>query len=247
MSLLEKTRKFVAENIQPGFHDKRLASFERLRLRTVLKRKNPYLFRAKSVNSAPEMVRQLLDAHLSSNEETLFGEFLESLAIFVCQEVYGGQKSTTEGIDLEFSRDDVRYAIAVKSGPNWGNSSQIAKMKSSFDKATRIAGHRARITFVNGCCYGRNATPQKDGYLKICGEDFWTLISNEPQLYQELVEPLGHQSSLHCDSFNETYGKILTRFTAEFTAEYCFEDGGINWAKLLQENSGSANKGIFQS
>jgi hypothetical protein len=238
---------FVANNIQPGFHDKRLASFERLKLKTILKRKNPYLFRAKAVMSAPEMVRQLLDAHLSSNEETLFGEFLESLAIFVCEQVYGGRKSTTEGIDIEFTRDDIRYAVAVKSGPNWGNSSQIARMKSSFDKAKRIAGHRAQITFVNGCCYGRDASPQKDGYLKLCGEDFWTLISNEPLLYQELVEPLGHQAGLHCDCFNETYGKILTRFTAEFTSEYCNPDGGIHWAKLLQENSGSVNQGIFKS
>ena len=247
MSLLEKTRKFVAENIQPGFHDKRPASFEKLRLKTVLKRKNPYLFRAKSVTAAPEMVRQLLDAHLSSNEETLFGEFLESLAIFVCQEVYRGRKSTTEGIDLEFGKGDMRYAIAVKSGPNWGNSSQIARMKSSFDKARRIAGHRAQITFVNGCCYGRDKTPEKSGYLKLCGEDFWTLISNEPKLFQELVEPLGHQATLHCDTFNETYGKILTRFTAEFTTDYCEADGGIDWAKLLEENSGSASKGIFKT
>ena len=94
--MLEKTKKFVADDMQPGFHDKRSASFERLRLRAAPKRKNPYLFRAKSVNSALEMVKQLLDAHLSSNEETLFGEFPESLATFVCQEVYGGQKSTTE-------------------------------------------------------------------------------------------------------------------------------------------------------
>jgi hypothetical protein len=115
MSLLRKTKQFVADNIKPGFHDKRLASLENLRLEKVLKRKNPYLFRAKAVTGAPDLVRQVLDAHLSSNEETLFGESLESLAIFVCAEKFGGTISTSEGIDLEFSHDSTRYACRSKA------------------------------------------------------------------------------------------------------------------------------------
>ena len=31
------------------------------------------------------------------------------------------------GIDLEFDKDGVRYIVTIKSGPNWGNSSQIGK------------------------------------------------------------------------------------------------------------------------
>ncbi len=245
MTLLSKARSFVAENIKPGFHDKRLASIEKLKLRVILKRKNPYLFKAKAVVSAPDMVKQLLDAHLSSNEETLFGEFLESMAIFVCQQVYGGVKSTAEGIDLEFSRVGVRYAVSIKSGPNWGNSRQISKMISDFDRIKRIAGHRAQIVCVNGCCYGQDGQPEKEkGYLKLCGQDFWHLISDEPTLYQELVEPLGYQARNRCDEFNEAYGKVLTRFTREFTDEFCLADGGINWHQLLELNSGS--KGAWQ-
>jgi len=240
MTLLQKTKEFVAENIKPLFHDNRLRSIEALQLKKVLRRKNPYLFKAKAVASAPEIIKQLLDAHLSSNEETLFGEFLESMAIFVCEQKYRGVKSLSEGIDLDFSRDGVRYAVSIKSGPNWANASQVAKMVSNFDRVKRVAGHRAKIICVNGCCYGQDARPVKErGYLKLCGQDFWSLISGEPGMYQEIVEPLGHQARVRCDEFTEAYGRVLTRFTRDFTADFCNPNGAIDWEKFLELNSAS--------
>ncbi len=90
---------YVEKNIS-NFHKKRLENLNALELDTILKRKNPYLFKAKNVLTAQDIVKGLLDAHLSSQEETIFGEFLEGLAIFVCQKVYNGYKSSAEGIDL---------------------------------------------------------------------------------------------------------------------------------------------------
>src|SRR5574341_449973 len=128
---------FVEQNIG-DFHQRREDSLRNLKLSKVLKRKNPYLFKAKNINDAHDLVKLLLDAHLSSQEETIFGEFLESLAIFVCGKVFNGRKSSAEGIDLEFERDGVLYIVSVKSGPNWGNSSQIKRMADNFRKARRI-------------------------------------------------------------------------------------------------------------
>lgn len=98
--------QFVEKNIGE-FHERRAASLKNLRLSQVLKRKNPYLFKAKDINDAHDLVKLLLDAHLSSQEETIFGEFLEKLAVFVCGQVFSGKKSSAEGIDLEFVRDEV--------------------------------------------------------------------------------------------------------------------------------------------
>ena len=84
------------------------------------------------------MVKILLDAHLSSQEEGIFGNFLEGLAIYINGKVYGGKKSSAEGIDLEFEKESKRYIVTIKSGPNWGNSRQIAGMKDDFIKAKRI-------------------------------------------------------------------------------------------------------------
>jgi len=74
---------YVGENIGK-FHSARLAGLRELELREILRRKNPYLFKAKNVVDAHDLVKVLLDAHLSSQEETMFGEFLEELAIYIC-------------------------------------------------------------------------------------------------------------------------------------------------------------------
>jgi len=50
---------FVEKNIG-SFHSKRLISLENLRLRKILKRKNPYLFKAKNILTAQDLVKSLL-------------------------------------------------------------------------------------------------------------------------------------------------------------------------------------------
>ena len=76
-----------------------------------------------------------MDAFLSASEEKSFGDFLEELAIFISTLSYNGRKSSATGIDLEFNKKDVHYIISVKSGPNWGNSSQQKRQIDDFNKA----------------------------------------------------------------------------------------------------------------
>ena len=131
---LKDITKYVEDNIGV-FHQKRIERLDHLKLKTVLKKKNPYLFKAKHILTASEIVQGIADAFISSAEETIFGDWLEGLAIFINQRVYNGWKSGIPNIDLEFDKDNIRYIVNIKSGPNWGNSSQISKMKSDFKTA----------------------------------------------------------------------------------------------------------------
>lgn len=235
-----KLVQYVEENIR-NFHDKKLKSLQNIKFERVLKRKNPYLFKAKNVLSAEQLVRSFMDAHLSSHEETIFGEFLEGLAIFINAEIYGGTKSSAEGIDLEFERDSIKYIVSIKSGPNWGNSSQILKMKDHFAKAKRILNTNAaktNIVAVNGCCYGKDNRPDKGDYMKLCGQDFWQFISGEEDLYLEIIEPLSHQAKEQNQRFTEEYARLLNVFTSEFSDTFCV-DGAIDWSRLVKLNSQS--------
>ena len=56
---------YVEANIQI-FHQRRLENLQKLKLMNVVKRKNPYLFKAKNINTASEFVKTILEAHLSS-------------------------------------------------------------------------------------------------------------------------------------------------------------------------------------
>ena len=232
---------YVEANIQT-FHQRRLDKLQNLKLMNVVKRKNPYLFKAKNINAASEFVKTILDAFLSSQEEGIFGDFLEELAIFICGQVYGGRKSSAEGIDLEFEKDKMRYIVSIKSGPNWGNNSQIAKMLDNFGKAKRILKTNTsliNVIAVNGCCYGKNKVQDKGDYLKLCGQRFWEFISGDEDLYTEIIEPLGHRAKERNEQFSLEYDKVLNRFTGEFITEFCDANGGIRWEDIVRLNSAS--------
>jgi len=232
--------RFIEPNIQQ-FHTRRLENLLTLQLKKILSRKNPYLFKAKNQNTAPDLVKTILDAHLSSQEEGIFGGFLEELAVFICGRVYRGKKSSAEGIDLEFEKDGASYLVSIKSGPNWGNSRQIARMKDDFRRAKRIRGTNTkgiRAVAVNGCCYGKDDNPDKGDYLKFCGQRFWEFISGDENLYTDIIEPLGHKAKEKNEQFQVEYAKVINKFTLEFSKEYCAPDGSILWNKLVQFNSG---------
>lgn len=230
--------QYVEKNVG-SFHKKRLDSLNELKLNGVLRRKNPYLFKAKNILTAESIVRVLLDAYLSSQEEAIFGEFLEGLAIFINNKVYGGHKASSEGIDLEFDKDGIHCILAIKSGPNWGNSSQIRKMIDDFNRAMRTFRTNnpdAHIRAINGCCYGRCNKTDKGNYYKYCGQKFWEFISGNENLYTEIIEPLGHKAKVKNEEFNNLYPEVVNRFTGEFLEDFCM-DGKIDWIKLVRFNS----------
>ncbi|MDQ6631628.1 MAG: cytosolic protein [Verrucomicrobiota bacterium] len=237
-------KNYIEENI-PAFHQRRLASLAGLKLKEVLKRKNPYLFRAKNITTAAELVKGILDAHLSSQEETVFGGFLEGIAIFICAKVYGGHKSAAEGIDLELIKEGVVYIVTIKSGPNWGNSGQIGRMVDNFKKAKRILATNTtgkKVVAVNGCCYGREPVQDKGDYLKLCGQNFWSFISGLENLFTDIIKPLGHTAKERNAEFSEEYGKCINLFTKQFIDEFCLPDGTILWDKIVRLTSSADGK-----
>jgi hypothetical protein len=241
---LQDVTQYVELNINT-FHEKRIKSLDSLKLSQVLKRKNPYLFKAKHTTTSEQIIRGIVDAHISSNEETIFGDWLEGLAIFINQKVYGGWKSGIPNIDLKFDKDDIRYIVTIKSGPNWGNSSQISKMIADFKtakKTLRTSNSQLNIVTINGCCYGRDNNPDKGDYFKYCGQDFWSFISGNESLYLDIVEPLGHKAREQNDEFQKSYAQMINKFTKQFSNDFCKDNGEIEWDKLVQFNSGKADK-----
>ncbi len=238
---LTDVSQYVEDNIGV-FHQKRISSLDTLSLSKVLRRKNPYLFKAKYVLTSEEIVKGLVEAHISSNEETIFGDWLEGLAIFINEKVYKGWKSGIAGIDLEFDKDGRRYIVNIKSGPNWGNNSQISKMVSDFKTAKRTlrtSNSGLNISAVNGCCYGRDNNPDKGDYFKYCGQTFWEFVSGDNDLYTEIIEPLGHKAKQKNDEFLKSYSQMINKFTREFGNDFCNKSGAIEWKKLVRFNSSS--------
>ncbi|MDR3697093.1 PmeII family type II restriction endonuclease [Mucilaginibacter sp.] len=231
---------YVEQNIGT-FHLKRIQKIKSLNLTKILLSKNPYLFKAKYLLTADQIINSLVTATISSSEESMFGDWLEGLAIFVNQKVYGGWKSGIKGIDLEFDDKNTRYIVTIKSGPSWGNSSQIEKMVNHFNTARRTlttGNSKLQIVAVNGCCYGReNHQLKTENYYKYCGQKFWEFISGNKLLYTEIIEPLGYKAKEKNDDFMLLYSQLVNKLTLEFLNDFCFPNGMLNWKKIVEFNS----------
>lgn len=235
---LQKIYEYVEKHISI-FHQRRLDYVQnKVDLLKILKQKNPYLFRAKNVLTAQDLIKGFLDAFLQSQEETLFGDFIEGLAIFVCDKVYGAKKSKLTGIDLEFEKDEVIYVVEIKAGWNWGNSSQLRQLKINFESAKKLVFSKTgkKVVAVNGCCFGKDNKPDKDNYLKLCGQQFWEFISGDEKLYIDIIDPISYKAKEKNDEFAENYAQIINKLTLEFSQKFC-DNGKINWKKLVEYNS----------
>jgi hypothetical protein len=233
---------YLAENVITPFYNKRFSDLQALKLKAVLKRKNPYLFKAKNIELAQDLVKGILDAYLSSQEETIFGDLLEGFAIFVSQSLYNGFKSKLKSVDLEFQRSDIYYIVGIKSGPNWGNSDQINQMKNNFKIAKKLLhiqeGIPKKIVAVNGCIYGKDKTPFKKDkdrdkcYFKYCGQLFWEFISEDSNLYREIIVPIDQEAKQKDENFKTAYIGKINAMTQEFMDNFMTRHQ-IDWVKFL--------------
>jgi hypothetical protein len=201
------------------------------------------LLKAKGLATPRDLVKTILDAFLSSQEETMLGGFLEGLAVFTAAKAFGAHgKSSTTGLDIELDKDGVRYFVAVKSGPSWGNSSQIAKMQSDFKTAAKVYRQNANalpVRCVNGCCYGKQSRKSEDksDYLKLCGQRFWEFISGDAEFYIKIVEPIGHQAKERNAEFLAEYELVVDAFTDLFRENFCDAKNLIQWDTLVKHSS----------
>jgi hypothetical protein len=238
---LERVRQFVNQNIDV-FHEARIKLIRGLKLNKVLKRKNPYLFKAKNIQTPEELVNSLVDATLSSSEEGLFGHFLEELAVFVNRMVFGGEKSSSAGLDLDFTRDGIRYVVSIKSGPNWGNSSQQKALKRDFHRALitiRQSHQYLNVRAILGVCYGNHPTKDYGEFTRICGQAFWDFISGDSRPYLEIIDSIGFEARKSNDAYQAEKAIVVKRLIEEFRNQFCEPSGEIDWEKLVQFNSGN--------
>lgn len=238
-TVISRVERYVSEHISE-FHESRIKKLQELKLDGILKKKNPYLFKAKYMESPPELVKSLIEAVVSSSEETLFGDWLEQLAIFIASDIFGGHKSSTEGVDLEMDKDGIHYIISIKSGPNWSNSSSMKKQNDHFKKAKQVyrtGGNKVTCEAIIGCSYGKKYSVD-DVKTILCGQRFWQFISGSETLYTDIIEPLGTDAKVKNEAYQKEYNKVLTRLTRDFISKYCTPDGEVRWDMITQLNAG---------
>lgn len=220
------------------FYTSLTEKLDKINVDKILKKKNPYLYRAKGICSAGQIVSGILAAFVSSSEETVFGNtFFEPLAMVVS----GGQKAVTEGVDITVDKDNTIYSIAVKSGTSVFNADSRKRQEQNFQSAQRRA-QQARKAFlpVVGYGYGRKKVKLENEkfYKELAGKDFWQWLTGDPEFYTKIIGFMGTKPDEYAKEFEEAYVRAENRMIRQFTVKYCKEDGSIDWDALIRFNSG---------
>ena len=167
-----------------NFYTNLIKKVDSLNVKAVMKRKNPYLFRAKAMNGAAQIIDAILAAFVSSSEETIFGNvFFEPIATAAAQ----GQKALAEGVDIMVERDNTIYAIAVKSGTSVFNADSRKKQEQNFMAASKLAQQaKKRFVPIVGYGYGKKKASNRGlpkFYMELAGKDFWTELTGDEEFY----------------------------------------------------------------
>jgi hypothetical protein len=226
------------EELLDDFYRRRIEKISKLDLKTTLKRKNPYLFRAIGTQKASGIVEGILAAYMSSSDEGIFGDaFFEPLAKYVSQ----GAASPTEGVDVVIEKGTIYKAIAVKSGINVFNAQskkkQIMDFKTLEKRMNKLKKHYDPLI---GYCYGKKKQSKYSNanYRELAGQEFWQEITGDPDFYLKIIRLMEAKPQEHLPEYKKQFAAASNRFTKEFISEFCNEDGTINWDKLVQFNSG---------
>lgn len=235
----------VIEAIAKGldnFYKSLIDKTNNLDIKKIMKRKNPYLYRAKAMQNASEIVSSVLDAFVTSSEETIFGNcFFEPLALAAS----GGSKALAEGVDImiEKKEENTIYAVAVKSGTSVFNADSKKRQEQNFAAAAKLAKQaKARYEAIIGYGYGKKKITGKGVpkmYQELAGQEFWAELTGEEDFYLKIIQFMGELPEQYLDDYQRSYNNAMNRLLKQFTTEFCKDTGEIDWDKLVQFNSGS--------
>lgn len=219
------------------FYAARLAGLERLKLTNILRKKNPYLYRALGVEKASEIVEQIMAAYVSSSDETIFGNaFFEPLARLAAN----GKVADGEGVDFVVETDTRILAVAVKSGPNWGNADQHKRQSTNFDALRkRLYKMQKQFDPLCGQSYGQQCSEPTDQarYRRRSGQAFWQEITGDADFYLKLIRLMKDAPAKNRAGYRLLWDAAVNKFTAEFVRDFCEPTGAIDWEKLTRFTS----------
>jgi hypothetical protein len=206
------------------FHERRIEKLKKLRLRQVLRRKNPYLFKALGTEQAAEIVKRILEAYASSSDETIFGNvYFEQIA----NNLPNVTVSTGKGCDLVLEENKVVHVYALKSGPNPFNSSAKERQNTEFlELKSRLMKLQKQ--------FDPKSSSGKFIYRQSSGQAFWKEVTGDDDFYLKLIRLMRDEPLKKVEKYKSDWDATINKFTKEFTEDFCLPDGHIDWEKLTQ-------------
>lgn len=71
-------------------------------------------------------------------------------------------------------------------------------------------------------------------YRVISGQRFWTELTGDPTFFIRLITLMKDIPEKHKEAYKPEWDAAINRLTNEFLQGFCFEDGHIDWEKLVK-------------
>ena len=136
-------------------------------------------------------------------------------------------------------------AVAVKSGPSWGNADQHKRQSTNFDTLRRrLYKMNKKFDPLVGQAYGQqNSEPTENSrFRRRSGQAFWEEITADPDFYLKIIRLMKDVPQRNRPKWKAEWDQAVNRFTREFMADFCRPDGSIDWEKLVEFNSSAKPK-----
>ena len=208
---------------------------------------NPYSFRLALFGNVAEIAMDSLNEFLRPVRDQLLEDVLREIAIFAAGEVFGGCRSSLPGMDVEFVNRGTYYAVAIGLGPEKvGNSRPRMSAQDIRDAVVQSTNTLLPVQSAIGVCWGKAPTSYlPDGTLRVEGQQFWHLVSDDPYLHIDLVKPLRRQALRNREGFELARASAATRLFMKFYELFCGGSGIVKWGRLAQYTSGNYTPGEF--
>ncbi|MCE2462870.1 MAG: hypothetical protein J4F46_03005 [Dehalococcoidia bacterium] len=146
----------LARNVLNGLRDHFINSLQTTlttkTFRSLIARKNPYLYRASGIQTIEQLVDRALTDFVSSSTEGTFGSALDRVA----RRLPGNTPATGGEADLQRINGDVAEIYTIKSGPAGFNDASWTTTKNKMLRAKaslELSGYQVQL-YV-GFVYGR--------------------------------------------------------------------------------------------
>lgn len=231
----------VVDEIQraiQNYREKLLLSLTSMVPGEMLPKKNAYMYACRTV-FLYEFACEIVNAAFASSEETLYGKVFEGLVHAILSVILpdSASKASAEGLDGDIVRNDTRYLLSVKSGRNWGNSSQVKQQEASFKKAKRRImqdDKEHKLVTVMVVCYG-SAKKLDISYadMKVEGQAAWCFLTGNPNFYTDMVRVMNTGAREFSGQVRLAKEEAVTRMLLELQK---FQDpitGHIDFCRIL--------------
>ncbi len=223
-----------------GCEDPRLRVLATITVDDALQAISPRFLWTHEPVSVGELATAAVDALCSAAELVLAEQLMRDLAAFVATRAYGGAKSTTPPVDVEFSVGEVHYAVAITAKALRTRSLEHRRLTDALAALTASAAFQAqgrRIQPVLGVCWGNGRTRDRGPYLETSGQSLWYLLSGHKDFYLAIGEALSSRLNQMSDDYWRKKAATVNRIASEFFTRLCKPTGSIDWTKLVAFNS----------